>query len=114
MLQKIKNFFTEKLSDLSRWLCGKKADTTIIEIEGLTDAQKISLEDMLKTWEWLGDIGGSRWTGFYADGDGNFRPKIKIDGKKPEFTKLIDREKLWDGDEYKIDFDAIAWALHKD
>jgi len=114
MLQKIKIYLAKKLSDLSRLLYDKKADTTIIVIEGLTKAQKIALEDMLRTWEWLGNIGGSSWTGFYADGDGNFKPKIIIDGRKPEFTKLIDRKELWDDDEYKIDFDIIAWALHKD
>lgn len=97
-------------------LFGKKADT-IIEIDGLTKAQKIALEDMLATWVYLGNIGSSRWTAFFADGDGNFRPKIKIDGKKPEHTKLIEEKQKWDAKpevDYAIDFDWIAWALRKD
>ena len=60
-----------------------------IEIENLTEAQAIALEDMLATWEWLGGAGASRWTAFFADGDGNFRPKITVDGHKPEKTKII-------------------------
>ena len=55
-----------------------------IEIDNLTEAQAIALEDMLATWQWLGGNGASRWTAFYADGDGNFQPKITIDGRKPE------------------------------
>ena len=59
----------------------------------------------------LGNIGASRWVCFYSDGDGNFRPKIIVDGKKPEFTKLLTKEDRWKNDEYRIDFDKIAWLL---
>ena len=89
----------------------RRRPKTIIEIEGLTEAQEIAIEDMLKTWESLGGMGSSRWTSFYADGDGNFRPKIKINGKKPQYTTLLNRKNLWENDEYRIDFDTIAWAL---
>lgn len=63
--------------------------TLKIEIENLTESQAIALEDMLATWQWLGSSGASRWTAFYADGDGNFQPKITIDGRKPEKTSVI-------------------------
>ena len=86
---------------------------TVIEIENLTEPQKIAIEDMLKEWMRLGAIGSSRWTCFFADGDGNFQPKIKIDGKQPEFAELIDREKVWKTGEYRIDFDAIAWKMRE-
>lgn len=79
-----------------------------VQINNITEAQAIALEDMFATWVYLGNIGGSRWTAFFADGDGNFRPKITIDGLKPQFTDLIDRDKLWETDEYRIDFDSIA------
>lgn len=125
MLHRIKIYLAKKLSDLSHKLCGKKAGTTIIEISGLTEPHKIALEDMLKQWEVMGGLGCSRWTAFYADGDGNFRPKIKIDGRKVEYQKLIDAKRMsrkveigeklyedrFDAD-YAIDFDWIAWAMH--
>ena len=88
--------------------------TINVEIENITDAQTIALEDMFKTWMHLGKLGASRWTSFYADGDGNFRPNIKIDGKDVEFSTLIDEEmrnKMWEDGQYKIDFDIIAWKL---
>ena len=84
-----------------------------IEINNLTPAQAIALEDMLATWAHLGSLGSSRWTAFFADGDGTFRPKIKVDGRKPEFTTLMKREEKWHGEEYRIDFDTIAWRLHE-
>lgn len=87
---------------------------TVIEIDNLTEAQQIALEDMLACWRELGSIGSSRWTKFYADGDGNFHPMITIDGHKPVSTKLIDNKLKWpegSGGHYQIDFDWIAWKL---
>ena len=85
-----------------------------IQIENLTEAQAIAIEDMMRTWQVLGSWGSSRWTAFYADGDGNFRPKITVNGKPAEFTKLLPRNHFWpqgDGGDYRIDFDSIAWKL---
>ncbi len=104
-----------------------------IEIDNITEPQKIAIEDMMSTWIQLGNLGCSRWTAFFADGDGNFRPKIKIDGNDPKFTKLMDRDIFWknikiadgnlkdnkhkkelkwyDEQSYMMDFDAIAWVL---
>lgn len=84
-----------------------------VEIDNLTDAQAIALEDFFRTMVWCGNIGTSRWTSFFSDGDGNFRPKIKVNGEDPKFTELIEREKLWVDNEYRIDFDAIAWKLRE-
>ena len=105
----------------------------VIEIGNLTEAQLVSLEDMLATWVSLGHLGSSRWTAFYADGDGNFRPEILIDGRKPEKTKLMSQKELWntikvkvapnkqngltetvwhmESEVYMIDFDDVAWKL---
>lgn len=82
-----------------------------VEIDNLTEAQEIALNDLFATWQSLGSMGASRWTAFFADGDGDFRPKITINGEKPKYTELLDREKLWKGDEYRIDFDGVGWAL---
>ena len=86
--------------------------TTVTVTLELTAEQRIALEDMLATWNFLGSAGASRWTAFYADGDGNFQPRATIDGRKPEYTALITEAQKWQGDEYRIDFDAIGWALH--
>jgi hypothetical protein len=82
-----------------------------IKIENLTKAQEIAIENLLANWQFMGKAGVSRWTCFYADGDGNFRPKITIDGKSPEISKIVNDEDFWQGNEYRIDFDKIAWAL---
>ena len=83
----------------------------VVEIDNLTEAQEIALNDLFATWQQLGSWGSSRWTAFFADGDGDFRPKITINGEKAKFTELVDRKKLWQGDEYRIDFDGVGWAL---
>ena len=88
--------------------------TINVEISNITDAQAIALEDMFRTWVGLGNAGASRWTSFYADGDGNFRPNIKVDGKDAEFSPLIDekmRNKMWEEGEYRIDYNMLAWKL---
>jgi len=37
---------------------------------------------MLELMQSMGSMGCSRTIGFYADGDGDFRPKFKIDSKE--------------------------------
>jgi len=66
---------------------------------------------MLATWQQLGSAGSSRWTSFFADGDGNFKPDILYNGHKPEKTELLEEEEVWDGNKYKIDFDSIGWKI---
>lgn len=107
----------------------------MIEINNLTEAQAVALEDLLSTWMNLGSVGASRWTAFFADGDGNFRPDIKVDGKRPRKTQIIDTEECWRtvkmklepsernglktttwrnvSEVYMMDFDQIAWAMHR-
>ena len=85
--------------------------TLHIAIDNLTSAQALALEDLLATWVNLGGLGSSRWTAFYADGDGNFHPRITIDGRTPKFCELVDRKKVWHGDEYRVDYDSIARKL---
>jgi len=89
-----------------------KKYTAVIRIKNLTLAQSIAIEDMMRTWQSLGSLGASRWTSFFADGDGNFRPRILYNGYTPRNTKLLDEEQTWKGNEYRIDFDSIAWKLH--
>lgn len=85
--------------------------TLEIFIHNLTQAQAIALEDLLATWQQLGSLGSSRWTAFYADGDGSFRPTCVVNGHVARHQAFVDGKKFWRGDEYRIDFDAIGWAL---
>ena len=90
--------------------------TLTVVIENVTESQEIALNDLFATWQMLGNLGGSRWTGFYADGDGDFRPKITVNGEKAKFTDLLPREEMWKGDrsnDYAIDFDWIGWKLQE-
>lgn len=92
-----------------------------VEIDNLTDAQAEALQEMFSMWMRLGGLGSSRYVAFYADGDGNFRPHVTVNGIPAVPTRWLtdeDRKKLWnraEGDEvYWIDFDPIAWRMHGD
>lgn len=92
--------------------------TMHIYIHNLTHAQAIAIEDMLAIWQQGGSIGCSRWTAFFADGDGNFRPTCVVNGHVARHQNLVPPERFWTnkrvwGDEYRIDFDAIAWKLRE-
>lgn len=87
----------------------------VIEIENLSEPQRIAIEDMLAWWRDSRN-GSSRWMAFYVDGDGNFRPRITVNGREPEHQRRIEAGKFWTGGkpwagEYRMDFDAIAWTF---
>jgi hypothetical protein len=88
----------------------------VVEIDNLTEAQEIALNDLFATWQQLGSWGSSRETTFYADGDGDFHPKITVNGEAAKFTSLLPRDKMWakgDSGDYRIDFDWIGWKLQE-
>jgi hypothetical protein len=91
-----------------------KKITATIRVCNLTIAQSIALEDMMATWVQLGNAGASRWTSFFADGDGNFHPQILYNGHTPKKTHFLEEEDTWIGSDYKIDFDSIGWKIHDD
>lgn len=82
-----------------------------IKITNIDEAQAIAIEDLLAVWVALGNIGSSRWTSFFADGDGNFRPQITVNGEKPQTTDLLPRPQVWSTGDYKIDFDHLYGPL---
>ena len=93
--------------------------TLHVQIENLTDAQAAAVEDMLATWVQLGGQGASRWTAFYADGDGNFHPTVIVNGRSPVLSPLITKEQRWHRptmahEMYWMDFDLIAWKQRQD
>ncbi len=115
----IKHFLNRKRTQLRALLGLPYKDyervSVRIKIDNLTSAQAKAIEDLLRQWELLGNVGSSRWTAFFADGDGNFRPRIKVNGEKPEFSGKGKWQTVTfkDGcldDLYLINFDWIASA----
>lgn len=88
-----------------------------IELE-VTEPQALTLQAMFEYMEQLGGMGASRYVAFYADGDGDFRPKPEITFDQP-VRPLTDemRKAAVVEDEHghrKYDFDPIGWMLHED
>jgi hypothetical protein len=96
-----------------------------VTMHNLTDAQAIALEAMFRLWQRLGAAGSSRYVSFFADGDGNFRPRVEIQHSRDPYPMQAeeDREALrrvalvTNGEEapgrsIPIDFDPVAWRLH--
>jgi len=79
----------------------------IVEIDNIDYAQKEALESLFFQMQNLGNLGGSRWVCFYADGDGNFHPKITIEGKEVRHTNKLSIDALWKTSDYKIDYDWL-------
>lgn len=52
---------------------------------------------MLKHMQRLGGLGSSRWVHFFADGDGDFRPKFEWSGLPEEAkpVKTTSNNELW-------------------
>lgn len=75
-----------------------------VKIDNIDEEQKLALEIFFDTMQFLGNAGGSRWLCFYSDGDGNYKPKIKIDGSDIKIPKEIDLKEFWDNDEMRIDY----------
>ena len=91
--------------------------TMTIVLDNLSEPQRIAIEDMLAYWK-DARRGSSRWMAFFVDGDGNFRPRITVDGHAPEHQTLCSPGQFWTGKapwsgEYRMDFDALAWKLRE-
>ncbi len=95
-----------------------------IEIDNLTHAQALAIEYLMKMWEVTGNVGASRSTNFFSDGDGNFHPEIKLNGRKPRWftnpeTDYGDKKYRFDKEEargkyaWHIDPDTIGWLLRE-
>lgn len=87
----------------------------------VTESQALALQSLFEQWNSLGGMGSSRWTGFYADGDGNFHPRCKIKYKHGIPRKLnddiikageIDHKQFGTSKgSFFVDYDGIGWKL---
>jgi hypothetical protein len=92
-----------------------------LNFKGLTEAQAITLVKMAKIMEYCGQIGASRTVSFFADGDGDFCPKVDYTTSDPlRFTEkklVLDLEimqAMENGSNFKLDYDDTAWQLDHD
>jgi hypothetical protein len=107
----------------------RKEQRLVITIDNVSQADAIALIKMFKYMQYLGSVGSSRMCSIYADGDGEFHPKVsfnypqelpevpEIDGivkyvKETETTKghLKGNPISSEGD-FAIDSDSIAWKI---
>lgn len=91
----------------------------VITITNIHQAQAIAIKKMLDSWVSLGNVGSSRYVAFFADGDGDFHPDIKVKTSVP--LPESERDIKWvhakfengNSDEVGIiDYDAIAWEIY--
>lgn len=85
----------------------------------VTPAQGLALQAMFEHWNKLASWGSSRRIAFFVDGDGNFKPKAKVQFSKnlPDLTEEMKSRSVVDGQnsgDLLFDFDPIAWMLHDD
>ena len=60
-----------------------------VEFDNINYADAVALQQMFERYQRCGNMGHSEWIGYFADGDGAFRPKIKCvtSPETPEIQK---------------------------
>ncbi len=53
-----------------------------IEIDNITEAQALAIEDIFATWLFLKEKKMSMWTAMFADGTNDFQPIITVNGEE--------------------------------
>lgn len=84
-----------------------------IIVDNLTKPQLLALVQFFKNWLPLCSAGSSRYVSYYVDGDGNLHPKIKFRLPRKITEEELKLAEECYGKELQIDFDRIAWKLHK-
>ena len=88
-----------------------------INFKDVSKAQAITLVKMAKIMEWCGQVGTSRNVTFFADGDGDFRPKVTYEATEDisydnklaiDIDIMTAQEKSSD---FKLDYDSVAWQI---
>lgn len=100
----------KNIEPLDTYLTEEKDDrySLSVKIDNLKDYQVKAIKYMLTVLDMLGSYGASRTVKLYVDGDGAFRPKIEIDGKKVKFESEEQKDKFnkeIDGDTVEIGFE---------
>ena len=107
----------------------RKSHKLTITLDSVTQAQAVALKKMFKYMQFLGNIGSSRMCSFYADGDGDFRPKVSFEYPEElpevkEITGVVTRADIEEAkknsrriistyeNDFIIDYDSIAWKIY--
>lgn len=80
--------------------------TLKVEIKNIDKSTAKDFLKMFKFMEWCGNVGAGRSLKAYFDGDGHFRPKIKVEGINLKDIEFINNEDDWEGDEINLGFGA--------
>lgn len=86
------------------------ANKMSIEIDNLTYNQYMALKALFYKMQMNGNVGHSESMTFFCDGDGNYRPKIKIDGKEIDFKHSYDDSYLL----YRIPDNTVECYIDQD
>ena len=76
--------------------------TINVSISNIDDSTAKDFLKMFSFMEWSGNVGAGRSFKAYFDGDGHFRPKIKIDGFDMKEIKSFNDD--WDKDTLDLNF----------
>ena len=96
-----------------------------IEIDNITEAQALAIEDYLATWIFLKEKNMSMWVSFFVDGFAGFSPDIKVNGEEAKkymgdigwrvakvgLKNSQDDETYSDEEMYLMDYDRIQKVL---
>ena len=89
-----------------------------LTFDNISEAHAMTLIKAAKLMEYCGKIGASRDITVFADGDGDFRPKVSYDTDKAlpmHGSKYAMDMHIWkymeDGDNFYLDPDELAWQL---
>ena len=106
---KIKKFsqIFEKISE-EKFKTDKDGRITLnVTIDNLDSSTAEDFLKMFKFMEWCGSVGAGRSFKAYFDGDGHFRPKIKVEGfDLNKDVNFSDNDDEWEGDELDLGFGA--------
>lgn len=89
---------------------------TII-LDHISVPQAIAFKKFFEFMQTTGQVGSSRWAAYFADGDGDFKPKIvafyhdKTLAESEKKMQII--EHIKDEEVIGIDYDSIAWELRE-
>lgn len=73
-----------------------------IDINNITKAQAIAIEDMFSAWQRITIMGRSRFVGYYVNGEEGFLPEIRVNDGFPHQTDLINTDRCWHSIRIKI------------
>jgi hypothetical protein len=96
----------DKVKSFEQYISENFDSSLNIEITNIDEEQKNIICEMLYLLEYLGNLGHSAEVSIYADGDGAFRPKIRINGEglnnvEAQLSSITDIEK----DKFRFDTD---------